>query len=143
MTYYDKAKVNLLTNVMNFNKTILNPQTRTLLPLGICWYRKWLGGLDHFDRWLHLYLLRHRNIKWTQALLSTLLKIAVNDTHIIASYLDIENTYKQTVLELIDHLAGSHTLRDRPVQSQNQVFAHWPVKITTSKDCTQCLSVDK
>ena len=81
MSVKDKAKVNLLSNVMNLNKTIINSQTNQTLPLGFCWYQKWLGDLDHFDRWLHLYLTQHRNIKWTQALLSTLLKIAVNNTH--------------------------------------------------------------
>lgn len=63
MSVQDKAKVNLISNIMNLNKTILHPLSNQIFPLGLCWYRKWLGSSDHFDRWLHLYLTHHRNIK--------------------------------------------------------------------------------
>jgi hypothetical protein len=146
MTMYDKAKVNLISNILNLNKTVSNLQRTKWLPLGICWYRKWLGGLDHFDRWLHLYLTQHRNIKWTQALLSTLLKITVNNTHIIAIYSDMDISYKDTVLKVIQHLKGSHTLRKddkRPVyQLRKSEGNHFPEEMDTTKRCTHCLSKD-
>jgi hypothetical protein len=136
MTYYDKTKVNLISNVINLNKWI-TCNSRSL-PLGICWYRKWLGGLDHFDRWLNLYLTPHRNIKWTQALLSTLLKIAVNDTHTIAIYMDFETTFKDTTIEIINHLSGTHSVRQRETQTKQSTGEHFPEQ-SKSQDCKHCL----
>lgn len=144
MTYYDKAKVNLITNLFNTCQQTVNSTNTKKLPLGIYYYRKWFGGLDHFDRWLHLYLFNHRNIKWTEALLNTMLKIAVNNTHIIATYLGFETNLKQTILELIDHLSQSTTLRNdenRPTyQKKKTGQGHFPNEISKSKGCVLCQS---
>lgn len=144
MTYYDKAKVNLITNIFNTNKTISNSENTKKLPLGIYWYRKWLGGVDHFDRWLHLYLTQHRNIKWTQALLAALLKIALNNTHILAIDSGIATDLKNTTLEVINHLSGSHTLRNdsnRPVYMKKTTgWGHFPKELDKSKNCANCKS---
>jgi hypothetical protein len=94
ISYYDKAKVNLITNLFVGNKIIRNQNGNKSLPKAIYFYRKWLGGVDHFDHWLHLYLQYHRNIKWTQALLNGLIKMAINNTHIIASSLGLTKSLK-------------------------------------------------
>lgn len=94
ISYYNKAKVNLVTNIINTNKVIANSNNTKQIPLGIYWYRKWLGKVDYFDRWLHLYLTQHRNIKWTQALLAALLKIAINNTHILAMDMKLSTELK-------------------------------------------------
>jgi hypothetical protein len=147
MTFYDKAKVNLLSNVINTNKTINNSSNSKSLPLGIYWYRKWLGGLDHFDRWLHLYLMQHRSMKWTQVLLSTLLKIAVNNTHILAINMGFQTDLKQTTLDIIDHLKNSYSVREeakRPAyQRRKSGWGHFPTEIEKSKDCAQCISMER
>lgn len=40
MTYLDKAKVNLVSNILNMNKSIASSDNSKTLPLGIYWYRK-------------------------------------------------------------------------------------------------------
>ena len=147
MTYYDKAKVNLITNLFNTNKTINSQENNKTLPLGIYRYRKWLGGLDHFDRWLHLYLIQHKNIKWTQALFSTLLKIAVNNTNIIAMAMNFSTNLKETILKIIQHLKGSYSVRqdaNRPsYQRKRSKLGHFPTLLKSSKDCTHCMNENK
>ena len=63
MTFYDKAKVNLITNLFLTNKVAQNSTQSKAIPVGLYWYRRWLERVDHFDRWLYLYLQHHRNIK--------------------------------------------------------------------------------
>ena len=68
---------------MNGGKTMKSESTSKTLPAALYYYRKWLGALDHHDRQLHAYYPTHRNIKWHNAFLLSLLKIAVNNTWII------------------------------------------------------------
>jgi hypothetical protein len=144
ITYFDKARVNLISNVFKINKTVSSNVGNKKLPAGIYWYRNWLGGLDHFDRWLHLYLHHHRNFKWTQVLLSTLLKIAVNNTNIIANSLGIEADLKSTTLEVIDWLKGSYSVRkdsQRPPHQRKKVgYGHFPSEVAKPSDCVYCKS---
>ena len=145
ITYYDKAKVNLLTNVFLGNRMIYDSTKQKSLPISLYWYRKWLGGLDHFDRWLHLYLKPHRNIKWTQALLPALLKIAVGNTNIIANRMELSENLKDTTLQLIQHLTSNHTLRtneNRPIyQIKKTGWGHFPEEISKKRPCAHCLSL--
>jgi hypothetical protein len=81
-------------------------------------------------------------------LLCTLLKIAVNNTHILAINMNIDTTLKQTTLSIIDHLKQNHTMRNdtnRPTYQQRTTgFGHFPDKIDgTSKDCVFCLHNQK
>jgi len=140
MTYFDKAKVNLITNLFLTNKMAHNSNGLKTLPLGLYWYRKWLGGVDHFDRWLHLYLPQHRNIKWTQALLSALLKIAVGNTNIIANNFELSTNLKETTIEIIKHLAKDTTFRkERGTNGVKKGFNHFPNEIEKRKACVQCM----
>ena len=109
------------------------------MPIGLYWYRRWLGGVDHFDRWFHLYLQQHRNIKWTQALLPVLLKIAVGNTNIIATNNGYNTTLKDTTVEIIKHLAKNTTFRkERRSIGVKKGFKHFPMKIEKPKLCVQC-----
>lgn len=110
ISYYNKAKVNLITNLFDAFPFVKN-QFDQNIPKGIYEYRQYLGNVDHFDRWLHLYLQHHRNIKWTQALLNGLLKMAVNNTLIICIEKSLALELKTVTLEVINHLAGKHTTR--------------------------------
>ena len=140
MTYFDKAKVNLITNLFLTNKIAHNSNGLKTLPLGLYWYRKQLGGVDHFDRWLHLYLSQHRNIKWKQALLSALLKIAVGNTNIIANNCKLATNLKDTTIEIIKHLAKDTTFRkERGTNGVKKGFNHFPNEIEKRKACIQCL----
>jgi hypothetical protein len=117
------------------------------LPAGIYWYRKWLGGLDHFDRWIHLYLHHHRSLKWTQVLLTTLLKIAVNNTNIIAINLGFQTDLKETTLAIVDWLRNSHSVRKdshRPLHQRKKVgWGHFPSAAEKSSDCVHCQSKER
>jgi len=140
MTYFDKAKVNLITNLFLTNKIAQNSTGSKSMPLGLYWYRRWLGGVDHFDRWLHLYLQQHRNIKWTQALLPALLKIAVGNTNIIANNFEFDTTLKGTTIEIIKHLAKNTTFRkEKGANGVKRGFEHFPQLIDGKKLCVSCL----
>jgi hypothetical protein len=147
MTYYDKSKVNLVTNLFAIHKLTQNSNQSKSLPLGLYWYRKWLGAVDHFDRSLHLYLQGHRNLKWTQALLPALLKIAIGNTNTIAMHMGFDTTLKQTTLQIIDHLTGSHTMRrdeNRPTYAKRkQEWGHFPEKLDKKIKCVECQSNSK
>ena len=117
------------------------------IPAGIHWYRQWLGSVDHFDRYLHLYSHNHRHIKWTQALLDGLLKMAVNNTFIIAKYLRLTNTLKETTQVLIDQLSKNHITRTaipKPshIMSANDTF-HMPIYSNKTSPCIYCQSQQK
>jgi hypothetical protein len=89
-----------------------------------------------------IYFPTTRNIKWTQALLRGLLKIAVNDTNIIAQELQLSSCLRDTELEIIDHLAGNHTWRSdnsRPVHKVKTTgHGHFPIKATKKGRCEVC-----
>ena len=59
VTFWDKAKVNIVTNLMNGGKTMKSESTSKTLPAALYYYRKWLGALDHHDRQLHAYYPTH------------------------------------------------------------------------------------
>jgi hypothetical protein len=147
MTYYDKAKINLLTNLFPVQKMIHDSSGVKSLPQALYWYRKWLGGVDNFDRWLHLYMQKHRNIKWTQALLVALLKIAVGNTNVIATNMGLSTNLRETTLQLIDHLSKSHTLREdhnRPVYAKRKNgWGHFPEKLEKQQPCSECNNTGK
>ena len=63
ITYYDKRKVNLISILVTLSKQFQISTTEKKLSFAIYWHRKRLGSVDHFDRWMHLYLSSHRNIK--------------------------------------------------------------------------------
>lgn len=134
--------MNLISNVFKASRTVSSNNGSKKLPAGIYWYRKWLGGLDHFDRWIHLYLQHHQSLKWTQVLLTTLLKIAVNNTNIIANHLGIQTDLKETTLEVIDWLTNSHSVRkdsNRPsYQRKKTGWGHFPSEVENPSDCTYC-----
>jgi hypothetical protein len=138
---YDKAKLNLLTNIFDGGIPILSSDGRKRLPQAMYFYRKWLGSVDHFDRMLHLYLFPHRNLKWHQALLPALLKIAVNNTWIIYNNLGNKASLKEVELEVIQHLSGDHTLRvgnTRPgLKRRHDGFGHWPTH-DLKRPCAEC-----
>jgi hypothetical protein len=146
ITVHDKAKVNLLSNLMKTWTPLQHPKTGTSLPQGLYYYRKWLGGLDHFDGQLHLYLNSHRHIKWTQALLGALLKIAVNNTWVIRRQFIEDLDLKTVIKEIIIHLAQQHTVRkdnNRPASLKRyDGLNHW-IESGSNKDCVQCLKGDK
>lgn len=140
ITYFDKAKVNLISNLFLTHKEASNSTQSKSLPMGLYWYRRWLGGVDHFDRWFHLYLQPHRNIKWTQALLTGLFKIAVGNTNIIAINLGHETTLKETTVEIIKHLSKNTTLRkEQGSVGVKKGFQHFPQLIEDKKSCIMCL----
>lgn len=147
ISYYDKAKLNLITNLFQGHKMLWNSNKSKQLPTSVYWYRKWLGPIDHADRQLHLYLPQHRNIKWTQALFRGLLKVAVNNCFIIAQQLEFVDSLLETELLLIDYMSNDHTLRQnvlKPVYMQKTTGTnHWPKKKAKSRDCAACLLKSK
>lgn len=88
----------------------------------------------------------HRNIKWTQALLRGLLKIAVNDTHIIANHRNLSSTLLETELAIIKHLTDTTSWKNfenRPTYKQKTTgWGHFPEKIEKKK-CVQCKKNNK
>ena len=75
-----------------------------------------------------------------------LLKIAVNNTNIIATSMNIETDLKQTTLKIIDYLKGSYSVRkdgSRSVYQRRKKGNHFPIKTTKSKDCTHCINQKK
>lgn len=143
VTAFDKAKVNLLTNLFLGDTAIANAAGTKQIPQSLYYYRMWLGAVDHFDRQLHLYLSGHRNIKWHQALLGGLLKIAVNNTWVIYKELGHEITLKDTILAIIEYLGGDHSLRkeaNRPAAFlRYDGLYHYPASASKQR-CAQCLS---
>lgn len=111
ITIFNKTKVNLITNLMLTWTELQHRDTKAYLPQGLYYYRKWLGGLDHFDGRLHLYLSSHRHIKWTMVLLGSLLKIAVNNTWAIRRHFIHDLDLKTVTKELIIYLAQNHSIR--------------------------------
>ena len=83
-TFWDKAKVNIVINLMVGSKLMQSDSTVKSLPAALWHYRKWFASVDYHDRQLYSYYPIHRNIKWHSALLLGLLKIAVNNTWIVA-----------------------------------------------------------
>ena len=146
ITFWNKAKVNLITNLMFRWKPITSKSITKVLSSALYYYRKWLGSLDHYDRQLHAYYPLHRNIRWHNFLLLSFLKIAVNNTWIIANQLDIVCTLKETEQYLIKHLVSLHTLRKdefKPVTAvRYDHFDHW-FKEATKGFCILCLSNSK
>ena len=146
ITFWDKAKVNLLTNIMNGGKSITNSSKTLTLPASLYYYRKWLGALDHHDRQLHAYYPNHKNFKWHNAFLNGILKIAVNNTWIIANELKMDLSLKEVEYLIIKHLTGSHSLRkDNLVPLTNLRYDHsnhWPIS-TKKGSCVHCKSNDK
>ena len=142
ITYYDKAKVNILTNMWVGDKVIKDPKTKSTLPIGIFWYRRWLGGLDQFDRYLHLYFSKNKNIKWTTSLLKGLLKMAIVNTFIIRKYFTPDLEIKKVIYELIGHLSGNYSTRSpksQPILKKNMGDRnHWPKKVKLLKKCIHC-----
>lgn len=157
-TFWDKAKVNILTNLMNGGKPMKSESNVKILPAALWHYRKWLGSVDHHDRQLHSYYPIHRNIKWHNAFLLGLLKIAVNNTWIVAKQYQPDLSLKDVEKDLIKHLSNSNTLRRdslKPVAAlRYDHFDHWPEsakkgycalclisgkKSDTSYQCSKCL----
>lgn len=143
LTVYDRAKINLVTNLFISDRPIYNHDHSMKLPWSLYYYRKWLGSVDHFDRQLHLYLYPHRNIKWHQALLPALLKMAVNNTWVIRRQSDANITLKEVTVAIINHLSGTHTLRNyvnRPVSLlRYDGYGHWSNRTKKGK-CAYCKS---
>jgi hypothetical protein len=149
LTYYDKAKINLLTNLMLAGKSIHSPTTNKVLPVALYYYRQWLGSVDHHDRQLHLYWPLHRNLKWHSALLQALLKIAVNNTWVMYNELNPNDKYmglKEVTKAIIHHLTKDTTLRrdtQRPLTlTRLDNKDHWPEKVKQGR-CVQCQKVSK
>lgn len=142
ISYYDKAKVNLVTNYFQAGKMVSIPGTNKQLPEGILKYRQQLGNLDRFDRLLHLYLAGTRHIKWTGALLVGCLKIVVNNTYIIAKRLKLTNSLKDTMRQVIMHLSKGFTFRSKGLLGRNPEKSaggdHFPKKEVMPKLCAQC-----
>lgn len=147
LSYYDKARVNLISNFIATHRIVQNQDNTKRLPAGIYWYRKWLGGVDHFDRWLHLYMQQHRNIKWTQALLVGLLKMTINNTLIIAKERGLNETLRTVTLHIIKHLSEENSLRKRKhresFDTKKTTGNHYPSKREKSALCRHCLDVKK
>jgi hypothetical protein len=143
ISVYDKAKLNLLTNLFPADRAIYNTERTTRLPWALYYYRRWLGAVDHFDRQLHLYLYPHRNIKWHQALLPALLKMVVNNTWVVANYYDYDVSLKDVTHVIISHLSGTYTtkgLSNRPLPLQRYDGQdHWSIKTSPNK-CAHCKS---
>src|SRR5579885_3095618 len=99
--FFDNAKVNLLSNVFRLSAV---PKGENL-SRGILEYRNRLGKTDHFDRQFYLYYWNHRNIKWHQALLKGLLKMAINNGWIIYNELHGNISLRQFILKMINYLA--------------------------------------
>lgn len=146
VSYYDKAKVNLLTNLFLGCKPIQNSNQTKQLPQALYYYRKWLGSVDHFDRQLHSYFIQHRNYKWTSSLLAALLKMAVNNTWIIRRHFNPSITLKETMSEIVEHLTGNHSVRgdnNRPLSLMTyDRLNHW-TEPASKNDCVYCLSQNK
>ena len=117
-----------------------------LLPAALFYYRKWLDSVDHHDRQLHSYYPIHRNIKWHNAFLLGLLKIAVNNTWIVAKQQQPDLSLKEVQKSLIKHLSGSTTLRKdhlKPaVALRYDHVDHWSEEAKKGF-CAQCLADDK
>lgn len=145
ISYFDKAKVNLITNY--FRADIIKKINGFKLPIGIHQYRSLLGPLDHFDRQLHLYFPEIRNIKWTQALLNGVFKIAVNDTNVIAQEKGFTDSLRSTELQLIDHLTQNYTWKNPSGRPSHKLrttgWGHFPKKQTETKRCVQCIKNGK
>lgn len=145
-TFWDKAKVNILTNLMNGGKAMKSNSATKVLPAALFYYRKWLGSVDHHDRQLHAYYPMHRNIKWHNALLLGLLKIAVNNTWIVAKQQQPDLSLKEAEQHIVKHLSSSNTLRKdslKPVAAlRYDHIDHWPEEATKGR-CVHCLSSDK
>lgn len=140
LTYFDKAKVNIITNLFEGEEFVKDSNDR-ILPRAIYQYRQWLGNIDHFDRWIHLYLQKHRNIKWTQALLCALLKMAVNNTLIIASEKNINHSIREVTLAVIDHLAQDYSLRKQRRSTEARRVSgndHFPELTQQNRRCVYC-----
>ena len=147
ITFWDRTKVNLLTNVMHAGKLISNSTRTKALPMVLYHYRRWLGSLDHHDRQLHAYYPSYRNIKWHSALLLELLKIAVNNTWILINQLqDQEISLKDVEIAIVKHLTKSNTLRRdffKPVSAiKYDHFDHWPEE-TNKGSCVVYLTTEK
>ena len=147
ISYYHKAKVNLITNYFDAAKMVEDPHSKNLLPDGIYRYRQQLGSLDHFDRMLHLYLSRVRNIKWTSAFGNFLLKIAACLTYCIATSLMITSSLQETEDHLYTYLAGKATFRKLPPLQRrisiNVGSAHIPIRQQKKARCVQCQATGK
>lgn len=144
ITYYDKAKLNLLTNLFHGHKMIANTSGKKQLATAVYWYRKWLGPLDRMDRQLHLYLPQHRNIKWTQALFRGLLKMCLNNVNVLVKQHHPSANLLETELILIKFLAKDHTLRnDEACPTYIAGWKHWPIRGDKSGDCVQCRAIGK
>ena len=84
-------------------------------------------------------MVRYRNIKWTQAFLLALLKIAVGNTNIIAINSGYNTTLKDTTIEIIKHLAKNTTFKkEKGSIGVKKCFEHFPMKIEKPKLCVQC-----
>jgi len=142
VTWRDKAKLNLLTNLFIAGKSVSSKSDPSKsMPIAAYYYRAWLGNIDHFDCQLHNYLYSHKHIKWHQALLPALLKIAINNTWIIKKQLQPGITLKKVAVEVIDILENNHTLkkRSRPISiARFDGMNHWMVLSQSSKPCVYC-----
>jgi hypothetical protein len=146
ITYSDRAKLNLLTNLFSASEWIKNKSSSKQLPKGVYYYRQWLGGLDHVDKSLQMYMPQHKNLKWHQPLFLGLLEIALHNTWTIARYFRPDLPLKDVHTEMVKYLAGNHTLRedDKKPQSLKRYdnVGHYVDKSTKSK-CVNCLSEGK
>lgn len=141
ITYFDKAKVNIITNLFDGFPLVRNRHNQ-LIPRAIQEYRSLLGSVDQFDRWLHQYLPQHRNIKWTQALLCGLLKMTINNTLIISMQKSISFDLKEVTLKVIDHLAGNYTtkkqFRSNKWKKAGLHKHHYPIEVEKKGHCAYC-----
>ena len=141
VSFFDRAKVNILTNLFHSEKMVFNTLRNQKIPSGIYYYHQHLGPIDHFDRLLHLYYPHRCSIRWTDALLLGLWKMAVNNTNVIAQELGYSTSLKQTMESIISHLTGDYTVRSpekMPVFKQRfDRKDHWP-KPGEKVKCVQC-----
>lgn len=144
VAYHDRAIIHLLSNLSPSLESVSNTAGTRQIPWILRKYRDSLGWVDQFDQSLHQYWYQHRNIKWTRALLLALIKIALTNAWIIRRYYHPgENySYRQFMLNVIDHLAGTTILRERnaPGTKGNTRYDgrnHYPV-CTKRQKCDRC-----
>ena len=149
LTYYDKSKVNLLTNLMVADKLVSSDKSNKSIPIALYYYRLWLGSVDQHDRQVHQYWPHHKNLKWHSAFLMAILKIAISNTWIIYNYLhksDKPFSIKDITSTIIKHLSGITTLRgddNKPSELlKRDQINHWP-ESAKKNNCVQCLKVGK
>jgi hypothetical protein len=96
LTYLDKKKesekmVNILTYNWQQNPRAFQHEDEKMVPRSIAFYRKYMGGVDQFNKILLWKLNPHRKRKWTDKLFSGYLKIATINAHCL--YTSVSGKY--------------------------------------------------